>query len=143
MITGFEQIYEQLVAGPAVVSTSTVPASYIDVSGFERFQFKINMGATDGTLDAQVKQATAAAGTGSKNITGAAITQLSATDDNKQAIIEVQTSKLDINNDFRYVAITLTASGTTTLSCEFRGLNPDKAPVTQPAAFVEQVFVGG
>jgi len=143
MITGFEQIYEQLVAGPAVVATGTVPASYIDVSNFERFQFKINMGATDGVLDAQVVQATAAAGTGSKNITGAAITQLSATDDNKQALIEVQVSKMDINNDFRYVAITITAAGTTTLSCEFRGLNPGKAPVTQPAAFAQQVFVGG
>ena len=143
MITGFEQIYEQLVAGPAVVATGTVPASYIDVSNFERFQFKINMGATDGVLDAQVVQATAAAGTGSKNITGAAITQLSATDDNKQALIEVQVSKMDINNDFRYVAITITAAGTTTLSCEFRGLNVGRAPVTQHTNVDEMVFVGG
>ena len=143
MITGFEQIYEQIVAGPAVVATSTLPASYIDISNFERFQFKLAMGATDGVLDVQVKQATAAAGTGTKVITGAAITQLSATDDNKQVLIEVQSNQLDINNGFRYVAITITAAGTTTLYAEFRGLNPKSAPVTQPAAFTQQVFVGG
>lgn len=146
--TYFEQVYRQQVLDPQDNTgngAATVPASYIDVSDYERFAFVIELGNNDGTLDAQVVQASAADGTGSKNVTGAAITQLGATDDNKQVMIEVETRKLDINNDFHFVAITLTEAASTAqvVSAYFLGLNPGEAPVTQPAAFAEQVFVGG
>ncbi|MBE2198471.1 MAG: hypothetical protein IAE79_07650 [Anaerolinea sp.] len=143
--TGFEDIYEQTVVDPGALSAATVPASYIDVSNYERFQFKLDVGATDQAIALQVVQATAAAGTGSKNVTGAAITALAGTDDNKQVIVEVETRKLDINNGFHFVAVTigLTGGTGTTGYVEFRGLNPGVKPVTQPAAFAQQVLVAG
>lgn len=136
-----EQVYVQQVSPPAVTTTATVPASYIDVTNFERFVFLISAGAlgTSATVDAQVVQATAAAGTGSKNITGAAITQLTDTDDNKWVAVEVQSDQLDIANDFRYVAITVTVANTATLEVLFIGLNPRRVPVTASGDEVVQV----
>jgi hypothetical protein len=69
------------------------------------------------------------------------ITQLSATDDNKQAAIEVDVNKLDLANGFRYVAVTSTIAGTTTAAIVFYGYNPKSAPVSQPAALAQHVVV--
>lgn len=138
-----EQVYVETVVNPEVTVTGTVPAVYIDVADYERFVFLIHHGATDGNLDAQVVQATDSAGTGSKNITGAAITQLGATDDDKQVSIEVQSDQLDIANAFGFVAITLTISGITTMAATFIGLNTRHTPVTQPTVYEEQIQVAG
>lgn len=142
-----EQLYFQKVLDPVdntSAGAATVPSSYIDVSDMDRFAFLLSIGNMTGTLDAQVVQATAAAGTGSKNITGAVITQLGASDDNKQVLVEVEVAKLDINNDFRYVAITLTEASSTAQLADawFIGV-PKSAPVTQHADIDETVFVGG
>ena len=110
----FENTYFQMVEPPKDSADATVPSSYIDVSGYERFAFIRLVGATDDSaVTMQVVQATAAAGTGSKNITSAAITGtvLAGTNDNKWAAVEVATSKLDIANGFRYVAVTIAATG--------------------------------
>lgn len=139
-----EQIYVQSVIPPeSGVTTQTAPATYIDVANFERFVFLISAGAlgTGATVDAQVVQATTAAGAGSKNITGAAITQLTATDDDKFVTIEVLREKLDIANDFRYVSLTVTVANTADLEVIFLGLNPRHTPVTQPAAYAEKVQI--
>jgi len=143
--TFFEEVYIQQVKDPAVTTTGTLPASYINVGDYERFAFLLQLGATDQTTDFKVVQATAAAGTGSKDVSGAVITQFGATDDNKQAIIEVETKKLDINNGFYFVAVTSTiATGTsTTLAILFFGINPHSVPVSQPAAFAQKVIVAG
>ena len=141
-----EQVYIQVVLAPeSGPTTATLPASYIDVTNFERFAFVISAGAlgASATVDAQVVQATAAAGTGSKNITGAAMTQFTDTDDDTFVTIEVQSDQLDIANDFRYVAITVTIANTADLEVLFLGLNPRHVPVTQPAAYGEAVQVAG
>ena len=147
MLTIQEQLYFEKVLDPVdntAAGAATVPATYIDVSNMERFAFLISIGNMTGTLDAQVVQATDGAGTGSKNVTGAVITQLGATDDNKQVLVEVQTNKLDINNDFHFVAITLTEAGSTAQLADawFIGVN-ESAPVTQHTDVAETVFVGG
>lgn len=143
--TFYEEVYRQQVKDPGTLTTGTLPASYINVGDYERFAFLLELGATDQTTDFKVVQATAAAGTGSKDVSGAVITQFSATDDNKQAIIEVETKKLDINNGFYFVAVTSTvATGTaTTASIVFYGINPHVVPVAQPAAFAQKVLVAG
>lgn len=143
--TLFEEVYRQQVKDPVVLTTGTYPAAYINVGDYERFAFVLELGVTDQTTDFKVVQATASAGTGSKDVAGAVITQFSATDDNKQAIIEVETKKLDINNGFYFVAVTATiATGTTTTaSIVFYGVNPHSVPVSQPAAFAQKVIVAG
>lgn len=143
--TLFEQIYRQQVANPGALSAGTLPASYINVGDFERFAFVLELGATDQATDFKVVQATAAAGTGSKDVSGAVIAQLATTDDNKQAIIEVEVRKLDINNGFYFVAVTtaLTGGTATTGSIVFYGVNPSVIPVAQPAALAQKIIVAG
>ena len=143
-----EEVYIQKVLDPVDntgAGAATVPATYIDVSDFERFVFLLSIGNMTGTLDMQVVQAQDGAGTGSKNIANAVITQLGASDDNKQVLVEVEVRKLDINNGFHFVAITLTEAGSSAQLADafFFGINPGNAPVTQHADVAETVFVGG
>lgn len=143
-----EQVYlAQLIDPDGTAATATVPSSYIDMGLYERGVFVISAGdlGTSGTIDAQVKQATAAAGTGSKAITGAAITQLvTATDDNEYVTIEVAADQLDIANGFTHVAVTITIGGAAVfMSAYFLGFTPRSVPVTQPAAYSEAIQVAG
>jgi len=147
-LTAFnEQVYLDQLVGPVIGATGTVPASYVDAGLYERFVILIGAGdmGTSGTIDAQVVQATAAAGTGSKNITGAAITQLvTATDDDSFVTIEVQSDQLDLANGFNHVSVTITIGGAAcNVVAYFLGLNPRSVPVTQPATYLEAVQVAG
>ncbi len=107
--------------------------SFIDVSDFERFAFLILAGALDDAIVCQVQQATAANGT-PKDVTGATLT-IAATGDDKWYLIEVETRKLDINNDYRYVTLDLTGivDADDFGAIVFLGLNPGSMPVTQGA----------
>lgn len=142
-----EQVYLDQLVGPVIGATGTVPASYVDMGLYERFVILIGVGdmGTSGTLDAQVVQATAAAGTGSKNITGAAITQLvTATDDDEFVTIEVSADQLDIANSFSHVSVTITIGGAAcNMVAYIMGFNPRSVPVTQPAAYSEAVQLAG
>lgn len=66
--------------------------------------------ATDATLDAKLEQAQDSGGTGAKDITGKAITQLTdaGTDDDKQAELNVHQSELDVANGFTHARLTVT-----------------------------------
>lgn len=131
-------IHKEVLLGPAVQATAT--STYKSVQDCKRILVRLAYGASDGVFDMKVVQATSSAGAGSKDITGAAITQLSATDDNKQAEIEIDVDALD--EGFTHVAVTVTAAGTTTAFVElFKLMN--KKPVTQPAALVQTKLVTG
>lgn len=143
-----ENVYIDLVRSPIALVDGTFPSTYIDVSGYERFGFLIAVGATDDTaVSLQVVQATAAAGTGKKNVTGALITDtvLAGTNDNKWALVEVQQSQLDINNSFRYVSADLAATGgaSSLVAVFFLAWRGVVSPVTQPANKAEIVYVDG
>lgn len=61
------------------------------------------------TLDAKLEQATDDIGTGAKDITGFAITQLvKATNDDDQAIINIKQQDLDVQNDFSHFRLSMT-----------------------------------
>ena len=144
-----EHLFIKQVMNPAAnVTDATYPSTYIDVSGYARFAFLILVGATDDTaVNAQVVQATAAAGTGSKDITGAAITStvLAGTNDNKWALIEVDNERLDIANNFQFVALTVAATGgsATIASVFFFGIEPRVKPPTFGSDKAEIVYVDG
>ena len=80
----------------------------------EAIQALISVGtmAATSTLDAKIEQATDSSGTGAKDITGKAITQLTAagTDSDKQAVINVFDSELDIVNEFDHVRLSMTVA---------------------------------
>lgn len=140
-----EDLYFQLLeAGLTALSAAKYPASssFIDVSDYERFAFYIAMDVIADPLDFKVQQATAADGT-PKDVTGAAKTDIVGTNDQKQVLIEVQTNKLDINNDYRYVTLDVSGiSGTNNASIFFIGV-PKNRPVTQHADLLEHVIVAG
>jgi hypothetical protein len=125
----------QLLNTEDYVDVASYPASgsFIDVSNFKSFMFLILAGALDSALTFQVQQATAVNGT-PKDVTGAVVV-VGATGDDKWYSIEVQTNKLDINNDYRYVTLKSTgAAGTNDYAAlVFIGSNPGEKPVTQGA----------
>ena len=116
-------------------------ASYIDVSGFERFAFLIKAGTLNSALTCKVQQATAIDGTPS-DVTSATVA-VGATDDNEVFIIEVETRKLLAAGQFVTLDVAGAAGSDDFLSITFLGINPASAPVTQPATTNTPVIVAG
>lgn len=128
--------------GPAVVTTAV--STYKSVADCAKFFVYLAYGASNGTFDLELLQATSAAGAGAKPIAKhsvtAAITQLSATDDDKQALIEVNVDALDPG--FTHVAASITVSGTTT-AFVLLVKEPLKKPAVQPASLAQSKLVVG
>lgn len=106
---------EAAVAGiidPDAYAASTVTSGWISMATFKKIQAIVMAGtmAATSTLDAKLEQATDSSGTGAKDITGKAITQLTqaAIDSDKQAVINCRDSELDIDNDFTHVRLSMT-----------------------------------
>jgi hypothetical protein len=127
------------------VAVASYPASgsFIDVSQYERFAFLVAAGALDSELTFQVQQADAVNGT-PKDVTGAVVV-VPADGDDKWYLVEVQTSRLDSNNGYRYVSLKATgaAGGNDYAAIFFFGLTPGLSPVTQGADKGEIVVVAG
>jgi hypothetical protein len=128
----------QLNAEDALVAQNyPLSGSYIDTREFTHFAFLMLMGALDSALTPQVIQDTSATETASvKNVTGA-VESIAADADDQTFSIEVETAKLDIGNDFRYVSLTMAgaAGGNDYGAIVFLGWNVREAPVTQPSTF--------
>lgn len=142
VITQKEDLYKQVLLDPGTISDGTT--AYIDMADKHTAEFFLSLGATDQTTDMKLVQATSAAGAGVKDITGAVITQLSATNDNKQASIEIDPYQLDFNNGFRYVAAVIDVTGgSATTGCLLVTAVPKSRPVTAHADILEQVLLVG
>lgn len=127
---------------PALVDDDTATTGWIRVIG-QRIVGLVLVGATDITVDAKLRQAQDASGTGAKDITGAGVTQFSGTDDNKWASIDVDAAKLDINNGFTHVELLITVGDGTT-GGNVAGVLLQEArhkPPAQPTAYKEAVRV--
>jgi negative regulator of sigma E activity len=85
---------------------------------------------TSATVDAKVQQALDSSGTGAKDISGKAITQIvKATGDNKQALINVKPEELDTVNGFGFVRVTVSVGvAASVTSAQLLGVNPRYAP---------------
>ena len=102
------------VVDPDVLTAGTHDSGWVSLSDFEQIQaiiFAGTLGAS-GTVDAKLEQATDAAGTGVKDITGKAITQLTQAggDSDKQAIINCRSEELDVENSFTHVRLRITVA---------------------------------
>ena len=120
---------------PDAIGASTVVSDYVDASKFHQI-LAIVMAGTLGasaTLDAKLVQATSAAGANVKDITGAAITQLTqaGTDSDKQALISLNVDALDVAGGFKYVALSMTIG---TATSDAGGLIIGLAPRVGPAS---------
>lgn len=96
---------------PASVGASTVTTGWINAANHHHYLALIQTGVlgASATLDAKIQQATDSIGTGAKDVTGKAITQIvKASGDNKQALINLRTSDLDVSGGFCYFTLSLT-----------------------------------
>lgn len=91
------------------------------------------------TVDAKLQQATDSGGTGAKDVTGKAITQLlAAGGNNRQAIIEARDTDLDVNNGFAYVRLSITVGTAASL---IQALLLGTNPIFVPASAFKQAGV--
>jgi hypothetical protein len=108
---------------PNAQGAGDASSGWIKASDYWQFLAIVQAGGlgTNATLDAKLEQATDGSGTGAKDVTGAAITQLTqaGTDSDKLALINLDPSKLDVANDFDYFRLTLTVA---TATSEVAGL---------------------
>jgi hypothetical protein len=147
----FENYVIQIVEPPKASADAVLPSTWIDISQYERFAFLRVVGATDDTaITMQVKQGTSSTGTGTKDVTGAAIvgTDLAGSNDNKWAGVEVECRKLDLDGNFHYVAVDIAATGGSASESTvlFVGINktaPTGYPLSQGTDCAAVVYVDG
>ncbi len=129
---------------PQTISNTNVDSDYADMSKFGRVAFVVSVGNIDAatTVDVALYEATDSSGTSAAAITGKAVTQLTATDDNKQVVIEVADS--DLAAGFTHVACKVTVAGTTAdASVVGMGINAREEPArNNDQASVAQVVSG-
>lgn len=132
------------VIDPDANAAATYLTVWVDAGLYETFMALISAGdiGTNGTIDAKLRQATDSSGTGAKDITGKAITQLTqaGTDkSNKQAFINLESEDLDTANGFRWVALSMTvATATSDAAGYLFALNP-KYDFTHMSSVIEEV----
>jgi hypothetical protein len=97
------------VCQPQLKDNGAATVTYADCKGWDHATFVLLNGTVDTTTDAKLQECDTSGGTYA-DITGAAITQLSATDDDKIAAIEVDLTKLRK----RYLKPVITAGDGTT-----------------------------
>lgn len=126
------------VIDPDAYTNSTFYTGYIDVSKFRRLSAIIQAGdiASTGKIDAKFTAYTDGSGGGAKDVTGAAITQLTeaGTDSNKQAIIDLETQKLaalTAGTNYTHVRLVLT---TTTAGADVGVIVLGFDPIAYPAS---------
>jgi len=120
---------------PDANTAGALTSDYVSMNDFETVMAVIMAGTlgASATLDAKLVQATDSSGTGVKDISGKAITQLTqaGTDSDKQAVINCRAEDLDIDNSFTHVAIIMTtATATSDSAAVLLGLNPRRAPAS-------------
>lgn len=129
----------------ASVAASTVTTGWISAATFKAFLVLVATGVLGAaaTVDAKLQQATDSSGTGAKDITGKAITQIvKATGDNKQALINLRAEELDINGGFNYFRLSITVgTAASIVGATIQGFFPDLAPASafNQAAVVQVV----
>lgn len=98
---------------PQTIDDTNAVSDYASMAKFARAAFVVSVGNIDAatTVDAELLEATDAAGTGAQAIEGKAVTQLGATDDNKQTVIELAAGEL--SPGFTHVACRVTVAGDT------------------------------
>lgn len=123
------------VIDPDANAAGALTSDYVSLAEFHSCMGIVMVGTmgSTGTIDAKLVQATDSAGTGVKDITGKAITQLTeaGTDDDKQAVINCRAEELDVDNGFDHVALVLTtAAATSDSAAVLLGLDPRHGPAS-------------
>lgn len=130
---------------PQLVDDNTAATAWLAMTDSVRACAILVVGATDTTVDAKWEQATDSSGTGAKDVTGAAITQMAGTDDNKYKSVDLETSQMDHKDGFVYGRFKITVGNGTTGGniCAVVLRTARHNPPTQAAAYAEKVVAAG
>ena len=119
---------------PDAYAAGTYTTGWIAAKNFEHFLAIVQVGTlgASATVDAKLQQASDAAGTGAKDITGKAITQLTqaGTDDDKQVLINLRPSEMDMDNNFSHFRLSITVA---TAASDVGGIVLGVDPLFAPA----------
>jgi len=133
------------VISPVSQGAATVNTGWISFATFQGIVAVLKTGVlgSSATVDMKFQQATDGSGTGAKDVTGRALTQIvKATGDNKVATLEVHPSDLDTVNNFTHVRVALTVGTAASLvDVTVLGIAPVYLPAraSNVAAVVQQI----
>ena len=125
----FTEVHELLGRLPPLTYNGGVSTDWMAVNDYHRVVVIVSAGTLLGTLDVAVFQATDPAGSGAKVISGKAITQLAATDDNAICAIEIRTEELDVDGGFDCIRVQTTSSAANVFSVIVLGVVSRYNPV--------------
>lgn len=138
-----DQVAILAVMNPVSQGAATVVSDWVPMTNVDAILAILQTGVlgANATIDAKLRQAKDSAGTGAKDVTGKAITQLvKANNDNDQAAINCRSDELDVNNGFTHVALSITVGAAASLiSAVLLGLYGRYQPVAHVASVVEVV----
>lgn len=122
------------VIDPDANGAATYTSAWVAMADFQSIMAVIQTGTlgASATVDAKLEQASDSSGTGAKDVTGSAITQLvKASNDDDQAVIQCNAEDLDLVNSFTHVRLSMTV-GTATSDCGaiVLGLDPRYGPAS-------------
>ena len=129
---------------PSSQAAGTATTGWLSVANHHGLLAIVQTGVlgTGATVDAKLQQAQDASGTGAKDITGKAISQIvKATGDNKQALISVKPEDLDTVNGFGFVRLSVTVGvAASQTAAQVLGINGRDLPTsTSNQAAVVQI----
>ncbi len=131
---------------PVSQGAATVTTAWVDAHDFHQVLAELDVGAlgTSATVDAKLEQATDGSGAGAKDVTGSSITQLTkaGSDDNKIVLINLNPQKLDVDNGFDHVRLSVTVGTAACLiAARVYGFNARQGIAAHIAAVDEVVTV--
>lgn len=125
-----ERIARDLGVHSQDVSTADITGNYVDMAGYGRVAAiaVTDQLAADDAVSVQLIQATAADGTGAKNL-GSAVSVTGTANTAEQLFVEAAADDLDTANGFRYVAVQISATpnGATTINAAATMIRADGA----------------
>lgn len=104
------------VVDPDAYAPATLTSGWVSLVDFGSILAIIAWGTlgSGATINAKLEQASDASGTGVKDISGKAITEVDVTDSpephDQQALINCRADELDVDNDFTHVRLSITST---------------------------------
>lgn len=138
-----DQVAVMAVMNPVSQGAATVTSDWVPLSNVDAILAILQTGVMGaaGTIDAKLRQAQDVAGTGAKDITGKAVTQLvKASNDNDQVMINCRSDELDVNGGFTHAQLSITVGTAASLiSAVILGVYGRYQPVAQAASVAQVV----
>lgn len=129
---------------PSSQAAGAATSGWISLADFQKLLAVVQTGTlgASATVDAKIQQATDSSGSGAKDVTGAAITQISGAN-NQQAEINLDAEQLDVEGGYGYVRLSITVgtAASQTAAVVF-GFNPRFAPASDYNAASVAEIVG-